>query len=171
MTQSRPPSVVHGWKATDLLFMMVKRKNICFTLWSARFSLTHQDRLSDISRDCVLQFLLLKNIKKQQQQNRGLTHKLWMFFFSSRNRSTLVFESIYQIDSNQNINKAETLKLQSYFQLSHLTLIFIFGKQTETKLSSNQKLSGNQSKTPDGNSKIKSMVWNRNIDICRLLPK
>ena len=27
LTQGTPPSVIHGWKATDLLFQMVKRKN------------------------------------------------------------------------------------------------------------------------------------------------
>ena len=27
-TQWTPPSVIHGWKATDLLFLIVKRKNI-----------------------------------------------------------------------------------------------------------------------------------------------
>ncbi len=55
LTPRTPPSVIHGWKATDLLFMMVKRKNyFFFTLWSVRFSWTHQYRLSDISRDCVL---------------------------------------------------------------------------------------------------------------------
>ena len=26
MNQETPPSVIHGWKATDLLLMMVKRK-------------------------------------------------------------------------------------------------------------------------------------------------
>ena len=46
LAQWRPPSVIHGWKATDLLFMIVKRKRKNFTLWSVRFSGTHQDRLS-----------------------------------------------------------------------------------------------------------------------------
>ena len=27
LTQGTPPSVIHGWKATDLLFQMVKTKN------------------------------------------------------------------------------------------------------------------------------------------------
>ena len=30
LTPRTPPSVIHGWKATDLLFMMVKRKNYFF---------------------------------------------------------------------------------------------------------------------------------------------
>ena len=29
LTPRTPPSVIHGWKATDLLFQMVKRKNYC----------------------------------------------------------------------------------------------------------------------------------------------
>ena len=27
LTQGTAPSVIHGWKATDLLFLMVKRRN------------------------------------------------------------------------------------------------------------------------------------------------
>ena len=30
LTPRTPPSVIHGWKATDLLFKMVKRKNYFF---------------------------------------------------------------------------------------------------------------------------------------------
>ena len=45
--QETPPSVKHGWKATDLLFEMVKMKIIFFILWSVRFLMMLLDRLSE----------------------------------------------------------------------------------------------------------------------------
>ena len=51
-TQWTPPSVIHGWKATDLLFMMVKRKNYFFWpceasdfWWRSRTDFLHDLRL------------------------------------------------------------------------------------------------------------------------------
>ena len=59
--QETPPSVIHGWKATDLPFMMVKRKNILFIQWSVRFLVTPPERLLHPSWQCVVTsvFLLL----------------------------------------------------------------------------------------------------------------
>ena len=41
-----PPSDIHGWKATDLLYEMVKTKKYFFILLSVRFSGTLPNRLS-----------------------------------------------------------------------------------------------------------------------------
>ena len=61
MTQGTPPSVIHGWKATDLCYAMVKTKNYFLNPISRQnfayaFAVTHNLEV------CLMQNVGLKKI-------------------------------------------------------------------------------------------------------------